>query len=305
MKAISIIIPTKDRGVIFDSTLQAALSAIQNVDAEIIVVNDSKQSVPKLPTDFGQVKLLSNPKSGVASARNFGANAAEGELLLFIDDDVTISEASIRETIHTHKLLPNACVNPNWEHPDTLRNQMRHSSFGRFLMANNLSGFAGWYADSSWRVGQLFPAKAVASFHLSISRGDFQKMGGYNEAFPHAGAEDYDFPLRLAAAGVQLFINSSVTVLHNESDRLELVSWLAAQRRRAMTRRVGVEMGYQLLRLEYPPAKRVLLEAIGFTAPAIRAVVQFMSPFRIFDPISFFLIGLLEAASIFAGYTKD
>ncbi|MGZ3900046.1 MAG: glycosyltransferase, partial [Bacteroidia bacterium] len=41
---LSIIIPTKDRGDVFYKTLDAAYNAIKEINAEIIIVNDSKTS---------------------------------------------------------------------------------------------------------------------------------------------------------------------------------------------------------------------------------------------------------------------
>ena len=48
---ISIIIPTKDRGEVFNDTILAALKAIRNFQIEVIVVNDSKGSFAIINTD--------------------------------------------------------------------------------------------------------------------------------------------------------------------------------------------------------------------------------------------------------------
>lgn len=58
---ISIIIPTKDRGRIFERTLLAAVNAVHDIHAEIIVVNDSKVASPPVPDAFQIVRVVNNP----------------------------------------------------------------------------------------------------------------------------------------------------------------------------------------------------------------------------------------------------
>src|SRR5687768_17265350 len=95
---LSIIIPTKDRVAIFYKTLKNAFQAIADIDAEIIIVNDSKTSIVEVEALYrDKVAVYNNPKSGVASARNYGAARASAGLPLFLDDDMLISQ----ENIHT------------------------------------------------------------------------------------------------------------------------------------------------------------------------------------------------------------
>ena len=66
---LSIIIPTKDRGDIFYKTLSCAVEATVHIQAEIIIVNDSRTGRPDVRKFSNMnIKLLDNPKAGVASA---------------------------------------------------------------------------------------------------------------------------------------------------------------------------------------------------------------------------------------------
>jgi glycosyltransferase involved in cell wall biosynthesis len=68
---LSIIIPTKDRESILHQTLESAYRALEHLNGEVIVVNDSDQ--PLQLDAYPQVRLTKNPKAGVASARNHGS----------------------------------------------------------------------------------------------------------------------------------------------------------------------------------------------------------------------------------------
>ena len=301
---LSIIIPTKDRGIVFEQTLRCAIEAIGYSDAEIVVVNDSKTTQPAIP-NIEKVKLVNNPKAGVASARNFGVKNAAGKILLFLDDDIIVSKASIDHILQLHEQYLNACFNLNWVYPPELEAQLQNTSFGRFMLTHELNHFRGWYSDVSWKDNALFSSKAVASFHLSISRVNFEKTGGYNESFPHAGFEDHDFPERLKKAGVEFFIDSRVMVYHNESDKLNLKNWLINQQRRATTRKVAVELGYAELQIEYDKFKRTVLLFLSLINKPLLFILGNIPNYKNLDEMYSKLLSLIIAVKIFQGYTAQ
>ncbi len=302
---LSIIIPTKDRSEVFDETLRYAVQAIDHFDAEIIVVNDSKLSQPLIPGEFKKVRLLNNLKMGVASARNAGAKESKGDLLLFLDDDIMISRDSVEHVLKLHQEEKKGCFNVNWEYPISLQESMRLTQFGRFMKANGMTSFRGWYADPSWRDNALFQSKSVASFHLSVSRKNFEMTKGYNEQFPHAGFEDYDFPLQLRDAGLSFYIDSRVTIFHNEEDRLKLENWLSSQERRAATRRVAVNLGYEELKLTYGLGKKILLTVVTTCSGLLLILLKSIPNFKSLDPLYFKVTAVLQAGKIYKGYTSE
>ena len=299
---LSIIIPTKDRGIVFEQTLRCAIEAIGYSDAEIVVVNDSKTTQPAIP-NIEKVKLVNNPKAGVASARNFGVKNAAGKILLFLDDDIIVSKASIDHILQLHEQYLNACFNLNWVYPPELEAQLQNTSFGRFMLTHELNHFRGWYSDVSWKDNALFSSKAVASFHLSVSKDNFIKSGGYNENFAEAGFEDYDFPLRLKKISISFFIDTRIHVFHNEEDMITLESWLIRQQRGAFTRKEAVSLGYTELELHYGFFKIIAFSAISVFRPVLLIIFKGLAHKISFDALSFRLILLLQAQSIYRGYS--
>lgn len=301
---LSIIIPTCDRGVVFDGTLRWAMEAIHGLDAEIIVVNDSPRSMPTIPEDAKRVTLLRNPGKGVGAARNFGARNATGHLLLFLDDDVLVTNQTLLAVMEVHRQHAGIALNPDWIYPPDLVSKLNGSSFGRFLEAHQMTTFRGWYADASWKDQALFESLSVASFHLSITPEDFQRSGGYDEQFPFAGFEDYDFPLRLKKAGIRFRIDTRILVFHNEADRVLLDGWLGGQERRAFTRAVAVHKGYQQLTLDYPLLKRWLLSCAQAVYPFLLWNAKRIPNRKSFDAFAFKWFGYLQAVRIYQGYSR-
>ncbi len=86
---ISIIIPTLDRPKALKELIQK-LTPLMNKETELIVVDDSKESLVDEVNSWSDqlIQYISRGrKLGVSSARNIGAELAKGEYLLFFDDD--------------------------------------------------------------------------------------------------------------------------------------------------------------------------------------------------------------------------
>jgi len=301
---LSVIIPTRDRGAVFDQTLGCAVDAIKHLDAEIIAVNDSTIASPSLPVATSGIRLMQNNGRGVAAARNLGAKEATGEMLLFLDDDVLITRASLAHTLTVHSQHPGIALNPDWTYPPEQIKSLHRTAFGRFLLARNLTTFKGWYSHPGWQENALFESASVASFHLSVLRADFIKSGGYDEKFPFAGFEDYDFPLRLKDAGVKFRIDTRIAVYHNEADRLILPAWLDSQERRSVTRAVAVHRGYRHLAIQYSASKKLLLTMLLGVYRVALGVLQNIPNVGWLDRLAFAGIGYLQAAKIYRGYLR-
>ena len=299
---LSVIIPTKGRHQIMATTLASVIESTRHLDAEIIIVNDSKSEQVQVP-HAANIRIFDNPKTGVAAARNFGFRNSTGELILFLDNDIIICRESVDHICKLHDRHPHACFNLNWEYSDETLRKISSHPFTRFLSSFQMTSFKGWYNDPSWRDNQLFESKSIASFHLSISRDDFERSGGYNEAFPMAGFEDYDFPIRLKKAGVAFYIDSRLAVCHNEIDRLDLENWLTHQQNRALTRRKAVTIGYAELALEYRFWKKLMLKFIITNERLLKHLLRALPNSTLTDPLYFKMLSAIQASRIYKGYT--
>lgn len=297
---ISIIIPTKDRGQIFEETLESASKAIVGMDAEIIVINDSRTSKPYISPNIQNVKLIDNPKSGVASARNLGALHAKSDLILFMDDDFLIPKECIIRLVEIALLHPKKIHLFNWVYPSTLYNQLPHLQFGRYLIQNGYTSVQGWLGNE-WSEEEVFELKDGASYFLPIRKSLFNEIGGYNENFPHAGAEDYDFVQRAKEKGVRFFLDKSYLLFHNENDRVDLQSWLKRKERNAETIKLAIQLGHKELLHHYGLMKRFIFKVIYHSKTVFFTCLKLIPNASIFDPLYFRLINILLAAHICKG----
>jgi glycosyltransferase involved in cell wall biosynthesis len=91
----AVVVPTKNRA----SSLRATLAALARVDvptgwsAELVVVDNGSTDETRSVAAGGSIggspaRTLSEPRPGVSRARNRGAAATTGDVLLFLDDDV-------------------------------------------------------------------------------------------------------------------------------------------------------------------------------------------------------------------------
>jgi glycosyltransferase involved in cell wall biosynthesis len=93
---ISLIIATFRRGTAIQGTLDSVL-ALKDFLHEIIIVDDCSMDTTAdwIKENYPAVLLISTPiNGGTSTARNFGAKAATGQLLMFLDhDDILLPHA--------------------------------------------------------------------------------------------------------------------------------------------------------------------------------------------------------------------
>jgi glycosyltransferase involved in cell wall biosynthesis len=301
---LSIIIPTKDRNDIFFKTLKNAYSAIADIDAEIIVINDSRTNTIEVDALYqSKVIVYRNPKRGVASARNLGAAKAKANLLLFLDDDMLISQQNIQTTLKLHQAYNNCCINLNWIYPPHLTEKIVHTQFGRYLIHYGFTSLKGWNKGEFWSNDHLFKTSGITSQYLSMEKKIFDEMGGYSENFPHAGFEDFEFAQRLKQKDINFYIYPLSMVHHNEEDRLQVKPWLQRKKRGGETRRVAVEMGFNYIAIRYSSFKTFILSSIVFFKSIIMVGISILPNVKLLDGVYFKLVNILLAAAIFEGYT--
>ncbi|MEQ6121915.1 glycosyltransferase family 2 protein [Reichenbachiella sp. MALMAid0571] len=301
---LTIVIPTKDRTNILRESLVQLVNATYHVSVEILVINDGGEL-----SDLGinDLQIIPNEGRGVASARNTGVRNAQSSLILFMDDDIWLTKEAIDHILIFHKEHPNSVLNINWIYPESLAAALRSTSFGRYLQYHGFTSLKGWNQSSVWYEQSLFETHGITSQNLSIRKTTFNKVGGYNQQFPFAGFEDHEFSSRLRSNNIKIFIDSSVMTYHNECDRQEIGNWLERKYRSGITRKVGVEMGFSELEIHYSWHKKMILILILVFAPILKlmAVNHLTNRNKTLDPISFRIIGVLLAGSIYRGYSAS
>jgi GT2 family glycosyltransferase len=206
-------------------------------DYEVIVVDDgSGDQTPHVVGAFAgadrEVRYLPQANSGVAKARNTGAAAATGELLLFLDDDLIVPADHIDRHLAIHNQYGACLVNGPWVFSPATRGALEQTPFGRFRI--ELEQWVKTAVDKQpMGDGRLRPSD-ISAQDLSIEAELFAQLGGFDEAFPFAGCEDQDFSHRAKLAGSAFIFDPALLYQHND-ERVTLARFCGRQRRGAHT----------------------------------------------------------------------
>jgi len=85
---VTVIIPVYDGGEAFHTVLGAVLRASPSPDEVIVVSDGATDASADIAARLGARVIRRPTRGGPAQARNQGARAATGEILLFLDSDV-------------------------------------------------------------------------------------------------------------------------------------------------------------------------------------------------------------------------
>lgn len=216
MNSLSVVIPTKDRA----EALARTLDALEAQEADgaaleaVVIDNGSSDGTLELmrARDAGgtlSVKLLEQPRGGPAAARNAGAQAATGEVLLFLGDDTEPADPRLlRAHLDLHAARP----------------EPEYGVLGRITWTPRkpVTPFMRWLENGGpqFHYCELEPGPVDASSyfyssHASIKRSLFERVGGFDVRFPTAAVEDTELGVRLADAGLELDYHPELLVLHD------------------------------------------------------------------------------------------
>ncbi len=228
---LSVIIPTYNRVRILKETLQIIFSPDIDFDKEtmeVIVVNDGTEDVSFLKDLYSDypIKVVKNKGRGAASARNTGASYAQGEILLFHDDDIIPQKGYFHRHISVCQKYPQAICSASYIYPEELRVRASQYPFGRYRL---IYGYDSKSANIKPFEDGLYIADDLAGFSCSMHKSTYLDLGGYNESFPYAGCEDADFSYRANKKGYLLLLDKKNICYHNELDRFDLKRWLWRQ----------------------------------------------------------------------------
>lgn len=182
---VSVVIPCFNHGALLPRALHS-LSG-QGVPVEAIVVDDGSTDPVQLDTsgfDF-PVRLLRQTNRGPAAARNTGLAASCGLYVKFLDADDNLLRDCLSSQVNS--IRPDgstvSVIGFRLDYEDGGASQDILPAFGNFLQALLLTNLG---PPSIY----LFPKQLLL------------QAGGFHEgARTSGGHEDYDLPLRLAAAG--------------------------------------------------------------------------------------------------------
>jgi GT2 family glycosyltransferase len=209
----SVIIPTWNRRDALLETLSAlAATDYPANEWEAVVIDDGStdgtdEAVKEWIERIGApVRYLCQQNAGAAAARNRGAYAARGEILIFIDNDILVPPDFIQQHLQVLRENPNCWILGRIVHPP----EMRKFPFGRYRDDFHESFFRALKSCS------LTETDGMSAANVSLPKGDFIALRGFDESFPGASCEDWELAMRARQRGIRVLFAPHISVLHND-----------------------------------------------------------------------------------------
>ena len=202
----SIIVPTFNR----PAQLTHCLQSLERLDYprdrfEVIVVDDGSETLTE-PIAYSfrnrlRITLITQTHSGPATARDKGAMHAKGEFLAFTDDDCMPAADWLRALAARFTETPDIMIGGR-----TLN----------VLLDNPYSTASDLLIRYLYAYYNGNPAQAgfFTSDNLTVPKGRFRQLGGFDMFFPRGGGEDREFCERWLRHGFRMTYAPEVLIYH-------------------------------------------------------------------------------------------
>jgi len=204
--ALSVVIPVFNG----EPTLERCLSAVFRSDLgsetegasalEVIVVDDGSTDRTGEILARHPVKVIRHgTPRGAAAARNAGAREASAGIVCFLDADVVIDPATLREVLRS------------------FQDAECDGVVGMLGAETEHANFASRYENLYMHFMYLHHDEEIDIFYTSLAairRAVFEASGGFNEAYAGSGIEDMELGQRLVRQGRRLRLNKKLQVFH-------------------------------------------------------------------------------------------
>ncbi|HIK19398.1 MAG TPA: glycosyltransferase family 2 protein [Leptolyngbyaceae cyanobacterium M33_DOE_097] len=197
---LSIVIPVHNGGESFYKCLQS-LECYGSLASEVIIVVDGGTDNSLALARTTAAKVIALPEAGgPARARNIGASAASGDILFFMDADVTLKPDTLKQIIEAFQAKPEI---------DAL--------IGSYDDAPGAENFLSQYKNLFHHYTHQTGCEDASTFWGAcgaVRRDIFLKVDGFNEAYRYPSIEDIEFGYRLKRAGHRILLCKAVQVKH-------------------------------------------------------------------------------------------
>ena len=200
----SILVPTRNRPSLLDRCLRALSDLTYPKDRfEVLVIDDGTwEPLDPLIARYSanlNLRLFRQQNRGPAIARNLGLRHATGDYIVFTDDDCRPAAGWLEAFERAARIAPHA----GWG--GSVEPAPENTIFG------NASQLLVTYLYNYISADLRF----FCSNNLAFPRQELQELGGFDETFPLAAAEDRDLSERWSALHRQDYVPDA-TVVHQQ-----------------------------------------------------------------------------------------
>lgn len=293
---ITVAICTWNRADLLEKTLDHLTNVIvpDGVCWELLVVNnkctDHTDTIIERFYDKLPLKRIFEPKQGLSNARNAALTAAQGEYILWTDDDVLVDSQWIIAYLDAFKRWPDAAV------------------FGGKVLPWFEVSPPNWLEQHLDRLGRYFALRDFGDEELILPAG--QNPYGANMAFRAKVFNDYQFNPDLGRKGNLLVSGEDAEVISNIRKQGGTVVWIPKskvqhflpQDRMTLSylRKLHYSNGYYEIGAIQNPKRCIAGYPFWFLRQRIKSELLYRWG-RIYKPESYFWLDQMMRASSLAG----
>lgn len=199
----SVVVPTHNRPASLLETVSRALASCKRGLTEVVVVDDGSTPPLEVPSD-SRLRIVRTTGVERSRARNAGAHDARGSLLIFIDDDISVTE----DFVHWHMTAAQEFGDVLAVGRVSLPAEATHTPFGRFRRTIEEPSQArprGVVAEENF----------CTAANMSIRRETFLSLGGFDPEI--VSGEDQDLALRFSERGGRIVFLPEASVIHRDT----------------------------------------------------------------------------------------
>ncbi|MBU0572376.1 glycosyltransferase [Patescibacteria group bacterium] len=183
---------------------------------EIIIVDDGStdQSTSQIKRlNIANLKIYKNPKQGAAAARNYGIEKAKKNILIFLDQDVSVKENLLNIYDSALKITGADAVQGNiWKQLINTELTKTHATWRKIVFINKVNDHDGFI-------------KTIVTRNVAIKKEVLNKIlrkDGYifDEKFKGTGGEDRELGYRINKLGFNIYLEPQAIVKHKDPDKL-------------------------------------------------------------------------------------
>lgn len=198
----SVIVPAYNS----ERTIGQCLEALTNQtfsrsNYEIILVDDgSTDRTAEIAGKYTGIRLIKQNNTGPAAARNNGAKAAKGDIILFTDADCIPDPDWVEQMILLFEKDQDLCGVKG------IYKTRQKELAARFVQIE--------YQDKYDLLRNSKRIDFIDTYSAGFKRDVFLRFQGYDTSFPVACAEDVELSFRMSNAGLKMVFNPRAVVYH-------------------------------------------------------------------------------------------
>ena len=204
----TIIIPTRDRPDYLDVALTSIAGQARRDGAEMVVVDDGHDNTTEqVGLRHGARYVALGSPRGLNAARNAGIDAAQSELLIFVDDDVEVDPGWLSAYLDAAKRLPHVGVFTGPIHARLEGRAAQRQTCGRegAPITNQDHGDGDRDVVSGWGA------------NLAIRAETFRTFGRFDEQLPVGTGDELEWEQHYLDAGGRIRYAAAAALYHRRA----------------------------------------------------------------------------------------